>query len=660
MIKFKFVHARDNRKGTYGSIVPTNRRLLAAGLFLAACPVFCGGEPLMPTEHFFRIPLVDQVSISPDGQFIAYIGYEKGRKILVTRNLETGKKARIFGGPGRDISNYHWADDENLVYSVSIQRYWAYGLYSVHRKGTPLRTLVEGEHAEVLNPHDGPDPEVLVQIRPSPEKKPHVHRLDYLFDTSGGESTGWTPFLEERNPGWFDIWVTDQEGRIRLGLGFKDGEYGDGQPDTFYREADDEPWRQLPLPHDATPAAFEYGGDILYVGSNHDRNTLAYYRYDFERKELEEPLFADREYDVTFGYLFFSRRQKRLVGVTYERERAVSIWLDPFYEGLQERIDGALPGTINQIIDDARDEHRFLVRSYSDRQPPVYSLFEPESGHVSQILESMPWIDAETMASMQAVSFEARDGMKLHGYVTLPPGRTAGSHPMVVIPHGGPQSRDVWGFQPLVQFLASRGYLVLQVNYRGSIGYGRKLKEAIRHEFGRKLQNDITDAVQEMVSSDLVDPSRIAIYGVSFGGYLALCGAALTPHLFRCAVASAGVFDWSAQLKKERDDRYLHPDYGYEFLSYWLADPETDPEAIRAASPIYYVDRIRAPILVIHGKSDPIVARGQARIMIRALKKAGKPCQAYLKSWEGHGFQGEKNRIKLYRKIEEFLEENLH
>ena len=415
MIKFKFVHARDNRGGAYGSTVPTSSRLLAAGLFLAACPVFCGGEPLMPTEHFFRIPLVDQVSISPDGQFIAYIGYEKGRKILVTRNLETGKRARIFGGPGRDISNYHWADDENLVYSVSIQRYWAYGLYSVHRKGTPLRTLVEGEHAEVLNPHNGSDREVLVQIRPSPEKKPHVHRLDYLFDTSGGESTGWTPFLEERNPGWFDIWVTDQEGRIRLGLGFKDGEYGDGQPDTFYREADDQPWRQLPLPHDATPAAFEYGGDFLYVGSNHDRNTLAYYRYDFERKELEEPFFADSEYDVTFGYLFFSRRHKRLVGVTYERERAVSVWLDPFYEELQERIDGALPGTINQIIDDARDERRFLVRSYSDRQPPVYSLFEPESGHVSQILESMPWIDAETMAPMRAVSFEARDGMKLHG-----------------------------------------------------------------------------------------------------------------------------------------------------------------------------------------------------------------------------------------------------
>ncbi len=233
---------------------------------------------------------------------------------------------------------------------------------------------------------------------------------------------------------------------------------------------------------------------------------------------------------------------------------------------------------------------------------------------------------------------------------------------MIVMAHGGPFYRDVWGFNSEVQFLASRGYAVLQINYRGSTGYGTYYREAARGQFGKKVQDDITDGVRWAIKVKIADPERIAIYGASFGGYITLCGLTFTPDLYKCAISFAGVYDWVEQFNKEKREKQTESYFGasaYDVLKLWFGDPQKDTDAIREVSPINFVDRIKAPLLIIHGRADYTVDTLQAKRLITALKKEGKPHKVYLQNWEGHGFIDEKKRFKFYAKIEDFLKKNL-
>ncbi len=258
---------------------------------------------------------------------------------------------------------------------------------------------------------------------------------------------------------------------------------------------------------------------------------------------------------------------------------------------------------------------------------------------------------------MQSISYIARDGLKIHGYLTLPLDKNDGPLPMIVMPHGGPFARYEWGFNAEVQFLASRGYAVLQINYRGSTGYGRYYRETARGQFGKKVQDDITDGVYWAINEKIADPERIAIFGGSFGGYMALCGLTFTPDLYKCAISFAGVYDWVAMFDQLKRKKYRN--YSYDLLKPWFGDPQKDKDIIRGISPINYVDQIKVPVLIVHGRSDYVVDTLQAKNLITALKKAKKSYKVYLQNWEGHGFIDEKKRFKFYSKVEDFLEKNL-
>ena len=324
---------------------------------------------------------------------------------------------------------------------------------------------------------------------------------------------------------------------------------------------------------------------------------------------------------------------------------------------LQAMIDRALPGAANTVIGASEDESQIMIRSWSDRQPGVFYLLDRQRQQLRKIFDTAPWLRPARLARTLPLQYAARDGLVIHGYLTLPHGAAKTNLPLVVLPHGGPWVRDVLSYDPDVQFLASRGYAVLQVNYRGSPGYGEAFSKAGRHQIGKGIQNDITDGVKWAIQAGIADRRRIAIVGSSYGGYSAEWALTNTPELYRCGVSIAGVSDWLRIIKVENHQEETR--IAYRYWKEQIGDPDTDETTLREISPIYHVDRIRAPIFVAHGQEDPVVPISQSRRLVAALKDRGLPYEEMFRPAEGHGFSSYEDRLELYRRMGEFLDKNM-
>jgi dipeptidyl aminopeptidase/acylaminoacyl peptidase len=282
---------------------------------------------------------------------------------------------------------------------------------------------------------------------------------------------------------------------------------------------------------------------------------------------------------------------------------------------------------------------------------------ERKTGEVRLVRAGMPWIDPARMQPTRVMRVKSRDGYPLETYLTLPAGATtAHPPPVVVLPHGGPHTRDAWGFNGEVQFLASRGYAVLQVNYRGSTGYAWMFPAADLWDF-RKMHNDVTDAAQALAASGLVDGGRMAIMGSSFGGYLALCGAAFEPGRYRCAITIAGVFDWARVIEDQRSVQYENPAYGAFVRA--LGDPRANPAAFAAISPLLHLDQVGIPIFVAHGRDDTVADYRESRDLVTGLEKLRIPHEALIVAGEGHGMSYTRNQVELHDRIAAFLARHL-
>jgi len=309
------------------------------------------------------------------------------------------------------------------------------------------------------------------------------------------------------------------------------------------------------------------------------------------------------------------------------------------------------------IVGSDRPEKQFFVSVSSDVQPPRYFLANLATKAFGTIANVAPWIDPKRMQPMQLISYKARDGREIEGYVTLPAGASR-EHPapLVVLPHGGPWVRDHWGFNPEVQFLASRGYAAFQPNYRGSTGYGWRFPEEDQWAF-RKMHDDVTDGVKAVLTTGMIDRDRIAIMGASFGGYLALCGAVNEKNLYRCAITIAGVFDWALVMRNAKNSEVFRSQYGT--LRRFLGDPKKSQEKFDEISPLRHVDQIGIPVFVAHGTEDPVASVSQSKKLIAGLKKNAVPYEKLIEGGEGHGFHQLDHQVELYTAIEAFLAKNL-
>jgi len=307
------------------------------------------------------------------------------------------------------------------------------------------------------------------------------------------------------------------------------------------------------------------------------------------------------------------------------------------------------------IIDMNKNEDVMLVYTYSDRSRGTYYLYDKTNDTIAKLADDSPWINENEMSEQKPVQYTSRDGLVINGYLSLPIGVEPKNLPFVVHPHGGPWVRDYWGYDPEVQFLTNRGYAVFQMNYRGSVGYGRRFWESSFKQWGKTMQDDITDGVRWLINEGIADPKRIAIYGASYGGYAVLAGLTFTPEVYCCGVDYVGVSNLFTFMKSIPE--YWKP--YLEMLYEMVGNPEIDKTLMEAASPIFHVDKIKAPLLIAQGRMDPRVNVNESDQMVEALRKRGIDVPYIVKDNEGHGFNNEENRFDFYEAMEKFLEKHL-
>jgi dipeptidyl aminopeptidase/acylaminoacyl peptidase len=633
------------------------RYILACTLYalsLAAAPV-----PELPAESFFKYHEHDIAQLSPDGKFLATLSPHKGQIGLAVISLDSNKANWAFAAPNADVAWFRWVNSDRLIFHYSKDGNPWPGLNAVNRDGTKANELTHWSDLRTgfLATIPGSTNEVLVNSYVHPYHRfgtaflyPNVERLNLWNGAMTREVT---------NPGQVVNWLTDHGGVVRIGIELDETRYK-----VLHRTGPGAPWQTIAdfnFDDDGiNPIAFDYDDRTLFVKHRGGEPTDGIYPFDVVSKQLKPLAFRHANADVE--HIMLSEPKRAMVGADFEFERPETFWFDSELKKLQSSVDASLPQTVNRLVSASESGSRKLFLSASDRTPGTYYLWDEATSKLSKQFDVASWIDPELMAEMKPIEYLARDGLKIHGYLTIPKASSGRNLPMVVNPHGGPQARDSWGFDPDVQFLANRGYAVLQMNFRGSTGYGYEFMKAGFKQWGLKQQDDITDGAKWAIAEGIADPARIAIYGASYGGFAALAGLVSTPELYRCGICYAGVVDIRRAINKRVSEER---EFGQEVLllkatfAEHVGDSKKDNEQLNAVSPLLHVDKIQVPVFMAHGELDPRAPISIARDMAHELKKRGKLYDFMVKDKEGHGFRKEENQIEFWKKVDAFLKENL-
>jgi dipeptidyl aminopeptidase/acylaminoacyl peptidase len=633
----------------------------------------------VPVEHFFDNAAFTGAVLSPTAKFLAArLGRPGQRDALVVVDL-TDKTVKVVASfPRDDIGNFYWVNDERLVFDATDKtagqgdvRYYP-GLYAVDRDGGNQRQLVQRETlgdvtertmvkmlpgATFLLPPTGPRTTSYVYVMsPRYDSGNQLESLNLLqLDTITGRTT---PVMR---PAEAKSWLLDASGEPRMIISI-DKNIGA----LHYRDPATSQWRKLST-FDAylgskgafSPVGFAPDG-TLYVTSRSGGDKEALYRFDLVTgKQVTSALVELEDYDLD-GDLVIG--DGKLLGVRVLTDARSTVWFDAGMQALQKRIDALLPGTVNIVSVAQRAETKWvLVRSYSDVQPSVYSLFDTEAGQFNHIGSTRPAIKAAQMGQQEALRYKARDGLDIPGLLTLPHGSNRKNLPMVVLVHGGPWVRgSEWGWEPQAQFLASRGYAVLEPEFRGSTGFGARHFRAGWKQWGLAMQNDIADGARWAIAQGIADPKRICIAGASYGGYATLMGLINDPELFKCGISWVGVTDinllysghWS--FTSDTSDglkRYGMPDT--------IGDPVKDAVQLKATSPIHQAARLKQPVLLAYGGSDRRVPTYHGRQFHDAVKQTNPQVEMVVYDEEGHGWALPKNRIDFWSRVEKFLDQHI-
>jgi len=597
----------------------------------------------IPLRDFFRNPERASFAISPDGSTLSFMQPYRNRMNVFVQPRAGGEPVRLTGETERDVAGYFWKGSRRIVYLKDFKGDENYHLVAVDVAGGEPADLTPFDkvRAEIVDDRYDDDNEMIVALNKRSAEVFDVYRLDL----NSRELT-----LIAENPGNVTNWVTDHSGCIRLAI------VTDGVSTSILHRTNDAAAFQTVITtnfkEQIQPLFFDFDNKLLFAASNIGRDKSAIVRIDPATAKEDGVIFQHPEVDV--AGLGWSRKRKVYTEaqfITWKRERK---FFDAETETVFAELASRLPGYEIDLQSNNRDENIFVVAAWSDRTQGVRYLYERESGTLTKLAEIAPWLDANELAEMRPISYRSRDGLAINGYLTLP--RGGGKNlPLVVNPHGGPWARDVWGYNPEVQFLANRGYAVLQINFRGSVGYGRAFWEASFRQWGKAMQDDITDGVKYAIEQGIADGKRVAIYGGSYGGYATLAGLAFTPDLYACGVDYVGVSNLFTFLKTIPP--YWKPllDMFYEMVG----NPEKDKELLAAASPVLHADAIRAPLLIAQGAQDPRVNIDESNQMVAALRKHGIPVEYIVKDNEGHGFHNEENRFEFYEAMEKFLEKYL-
>ena len=602
-------------------------------------------------RDFFGNPDRGYFHLSPDGKTLAFMQPFEHRENLYVVPLSSNgtppdfpKARRLTAETKRDISAYVWKGNDHILFVKDFGGDENFHVVSVDVRDGVAKDLTPFPkvHASIIDDLLEDPGHVLVTLN---KRDPKVFDV-YRVDVKTGAST-----VVAQNPGNITGWVTDHAGRVRAAT------TSDGvNRSLLYRASEKAPFRTVLTTDFRTsvdPLFFTFDNKSLYALSNRGRDKTALVILDPKSGKESKPIFEDKEVDLEG--VAYSRKRKLLTYASFTTWKEQRHFFDPVTRKIFARLRKKLPGYEIAIQNENLGEDTFVVAAYSDRTPGTRYVYAAKTGTLTKLGDIKPQIVPSDMATMKAVSYTTRDGLEINAYLTLPVGREAKNLPVIINPHGGPWARDAWGFNPEVQFLANRGFAVFQMNYRGSTGYGKAFWEKGFKQWGKAMQDDITDGVKWLVREGIADPKRVGIYGGSYGGYATLAGVTFTPDLYAAAVDYVGVANLFTFMN-------TIPPYWKPYLDMMhtmVGDPAKDQELLRAVSPVFHADRIKTPLFIAQGANDPRVNKDESDQMVEALKKRGVEVQYMVKANEGHGFHNEENRFDFYGAMEKFFSEHL-
>jgi len=618
--------------------------MLFGGVFLLSS---CQSEPkLIPRETLFGNPTNVAPQISPDGNMLAYLAPSNDVLNVWVRTIGQQNDRVITNDTLRGIRRYFWAaDNKHVMYLQDMGGDENWRLYGVNLETSEIKDLTPYEKVQVQivdrNKHF-PD-ELLIAMN---KENPQLFDV-YHLNLASGELT-----LVANNPGNVIAWLTDADFNIRCAM----ASTPTGGFELWVRPNEKSAWSTV-LTWDSNdaltsgPVSFTKDGKSLYLQDSRNVNAGRLVKMELESGNIEV-IAQDPQYDVSNALIHPD--EYTIQAVSFYRAREEWTVLDPSIQADFDAIAKLDRGDFN-IIDRDNTDNTWVVSFMKDDGPISYYAFDRKQKKGAFLFDHRPELKKYELASMEPVSFVSRDGLTIHGYITFPKGKSKKNLPLVLNVHGGPWARDRWGINSEAQWLANRGYACLQVNFRGSTGYGKEFLNAGDKEWGGKMHNDLVDAVKWAVQQGYADSTRVAIYGGSYGGYAALVGATFTPDLFRCAVDIVGPSNLTTWITSI-------PPYWATFrdlLYRRVGHPETEAEFLKSRSPLFKVDQIKIPMLIAQGANDPRVPQAESEQIVAALKEKGIDHQYMLFPDEGHGFARPENRLKFYAAAEEFLAKHL-
>lgn len=602
----------------------------------------------IPLEDFFKNPEKTAYKISPNGMYYSYLAPYESRLNVFIQERGKDEAIRITSETDRDIAGYFWPNNEQILYLKDDGGNENYKLYGATIDGSDVVCFTDFEdvRTQIIDDLPNIEEEVIIGLN---KRNPQVfdpYRLNI--------KTGEMEMLAE-NPGNIQGWMFDHDGKLRVAFAITDGV----NVTIMYRETEQDKWNDIlttSFRDELSPKFFDFDNKNVIATSNLGRDKSAVVVFDITNGKELEILYENPDYDVQG--VNFSKKDKKLTSASFTSWKRERYFFDDDTKKLYERINKDLGNYEIAITGLNKAEDVFIIRTYSDKSLGAYYIYDKNTDKLEKITNVSPWIDENEMANVYPIQYQSRDGLTINGYLTLPKGytkETAKNLPVVVNPHGGPWARDGWGFNPEIQFLANRGYAILQMNFRGSTGYGKAFWETSFKKWGLEMQDDITDGTLWLINEEIADPERIAIYGGSYGGYATLMGLVKEPELYAAGVDYVGVSNMFTFLKTIPP--YWKPmlDMMYEMVG----SPETDSLVLREVSPVYQAEKIIAPLFVVQGRNDPRVNVDESDQMVAAMKERGVTVEYLVKDNEGHGFRNEENRFDFYRAMEKFLDQHL-
>ncbi|MES2989187.1 MAG: S9 family peptidase [Pseudomonadota bacterium] len=616
------------------------RSAMCAGVLIFAVPAVAGAraDPVaVDPVIYLSEPALSEPLLSPDGSRIAARALVDGRPRLAVFDADKG-----LGDPHTvplpDIERlqwHRWIDGHTLL--VSLLRQGAAPmtrLAAVDLTTGKLRQLGAARPVgagDAILHIDRAGRFMLLKSQADERALPSVYRIDLR--------TGTSTLTVAPQPHVWD-WMADADGVVRAGMAAKGARawmlYRKGEGDRFSRASDAGAVEQL---------APVRGSDTGYAMAETPGGRTGLYAYDFRRGKLGRLIYENANVDLEG---FETGPDGRLLGVRYSGDRDETIWFDAERAGEQKAIDAALPGRVNRIVSASADEQRLLILSSSASDRGIYYVYA--HGRAALFGSVNPQLTAKPATEMRAVSYRARDGMTVHGFVTLPAGRGTAGLPLIALPHGGPFARDDWGYDPWVQYLAAKGYAVFQPNFRGSIGYGNAYMAKGDGQWGQGMQDDLDDGVAWLAKSGTIDASRVCVMGASYGGYAAMWAAARNPGKYRCAISFAGISDVRAQLD------FDHQTFEESDFRAWKDRIQGSAPSLESLSPLSYVDRIFTPMLIAHGSEDETVPAEQSVMLHQALSRLGRTHEYKVYPGEGHNLEDPANGADFLSRVGKFLD----